>query len=539
MRAFVVAALIALLPRPSFAQSGDATPAFDVADVHVSARSANPTPSGGALRAGRYELHRATMVDLIRNAYGVDPDKVLGGPSWLETDRFDVIARAPATTSPDALKLMLQALLADRFKLVVHHDSKPIASYALTVGKGKPKLTESAAAGTPGCQGQPQPPPQPGVIPYAVVSCHNMTMAMFAQNLRGMAGAYITTPVADMTGLIGSWDFDLKWTPRALLAQAGADGISIFDAVDKQLGLKLDLQNVATPAIIVDSVNEKPVDNPPGVAAALPPAPPPEFEVADIKPTAPGVTQQLGRIQNDRLDFQAFPLRELIMLAWNLSGDDLLANAPAWLASSRFDLLAKVSTGGPGTGPQIDIDTLRLMVRALLADRFKLATHTEDRPVSAYVLTAAKPKLTKADPLSRTNCKEGPAPAAKDPRDANPILSRLVTCRNMTMAQFADRLQGLAAGYIHAPVADATGLDGAWDFSFNFSPIGIAQGGGAGRAGDAGAGAAAGGALTASDPTGALSLFDAMTKQLGLKLEMQKRSLPVLVIDHVEEKPTD
>jgi uncharacterized protein (TIGR03435 family) len=533
-----MAALVALLPGPSFAQSPAAPPAFDVADVHVSAHSANPAVSGGALRAGRYELHRATMVDLIRNAYGVEADNVLGGPSWLETDRFDVVAKAPANTSPDALKLMLQALLADRFKLVVHQDSKPIASYALTAGKGKPKLTEAAASGNPGCQGQPQTP-QPGVIPYTAVSCHNLTMTVFAQFLRGMAGAYVTTPIADMTGLTGSWDFDLKWTPRALLAQAGADGISIFDAVDKQLGLKLEMQNVSTPAIIVDSVNEKPADNPPGVAAALPPAPPPEFEVADVKPTAPGVTQQVGRIQNDRLDFQAFPLRDLIMLAWNLTGEDLLANAPAWLASARFDILAKVSTGGLGTGPQIDIDTLRLMFRALLMDRFKLATHTEDRPVSAYVLTAAKPKLTKADPLSRTNCKEGPAPAAKDPREANPILSRLVTCRNMTMAQFADRLQGLAAGYIHAPVADATGLDGAWDFSFNFSPIGIAQGGGPGRGGDAGAGAAAGGALTASDPTGALSLLDAMTKQLGLKLEMQKRPLPVLVIDHVEQKPTD
>jgi uncharacterized protein (TIGR03435 family) len=215
----------------------------------------------------------------------------------------------------------------------------------------------------------------------------------------------------------------------------------------------------------------------------------------------------------------------------------LIAEGPKAL-DSRYDIIAKVSSG-PASAQQIDFDTVRLMLRALLVDRFKLKTHTEDRPVSAYTLLAAKPKLTKADPSNRTGCKEGPAPAAKDPRNANPVLSRLVSCQNMTMAQFADRLQGLASGYIHAPVADDTKIDGAWDFSFNFSPIGALQGGGGDRGGDAGPSAGAGGALAASEPSGALSLLDALPKQLGLKLELQKRPMPVFVIDHVEEKPTD
>src|SRR5207247_2703131 len=105
------------------------------------------------------------------------------------------------------------------------------------------------------CQGQPQSP-QPCTVPYAVVSCHNMTMEVFAQNLRNMAGAYVTSPVTDMTGLKGAWDFDLKWTPRAALALAGADGISLFDAVDKQLGLKRDLEHGSTKAITVDGENQ-------------------------------------------------------------------------------------------------------------------------------------------------------------------------------------------------------------------------------------------------------------------------------------------
>ena len=159
---------------------------------------------------------------------------------------------------------MLQALLADRFKLVVHKDTKPLPAFVLSMGKGKPKMKESDGSGTSGCQGQPQTP-QPGVIPYAIVSCHNMTMEALAQNLRGMAGAYLTNPVVDSDRAEGSWDFELKWTARALLSQAGADGITIFDAVDKQLGLKLEPQKVPTPVIVVDSVNQKPTDNPPGV----------------------------------------------------------------------------------------------------------------------------------------------------------------------------------------------------------------------------------------------------------------------------------
>ena len=103
----------------------------------------------------------------------------------------------------------------------------------------------------------------------------------------------------------------------------------------------------------------------------------------------------------------------------------------------------------------------------------------------------------------------------------------------MTMARFADMLQGLASGYIHAPVLDATGLEGSWDFTLSFSTAGQLQSGGAK------ADAAADLANAASDPNGALSLPDAVAKQLGLKLELSKRPVKVLVIDRVEEKPLD
>ena len=106
---------------------------------------------GGALRAGRFELLRATMLDLIKTAYGVDPAVVFGGPGWLELDRFDVTAMSPADTPPATVGLMLQALLADRFKLAIHKDIKPIQGFVLTVDKGKHKLKEADSSGETGC----------------------------------------------------------------------------------------------------------------------------------------------------------------------------------------------------------------------------------------------------------------------------------------------------------------------------------------------------------------------------------------------------
>jgi uncharacterized protein (TIGR03435 family) len=110
----------------------------------------------------------------------------------------------------------------------------------------------------------------------------------------------------------------------------------------------------------------------------------------------------------------------------------------------------------------------------------------------------------------------------------------------MTMTQFAALLNSIASGYIQGqPVLNETGLEGAWDFTLNFSVAGMV-GGGRGmvimRGGDAGPG---GGANAASDPSGGLSLNDALTKQLGLKLETQKRPAQVVVIDRMEPKPTD
>ena len=124
------------------------------------------------------------------------------------------------------------------------------------------------------------------------------------------------------------------------------------------------------------------------------------------------------------------------------------------------------------------------MLRQLITERFQLKSHYDERPVTAYTLLADKPKMTKADPSNRTDFKEGPAPGQKDQR--NEMLGRMVTVQNMSMAQFAEDLQRIAGGYIRVPVEDKTGLDGAYDFTLTFTPIGLLNAGGRGRGGDGG-----------------------------------------------------
>jgi len=357
-----------------------------------------------------------------------------------------------------------------------------------------------------------------------VVACHGVTMAAFADVLWDWnGGSYLLDPVVDQTGLAETWDFEIKWTPRNRLAQAGPDGITLFDAIDKQLGLKLEAQKAPMQVLVVDSVSQKPTPNAPDVTSRIPPPPPTEFEVAIVKPSAPDATGQRGNIQNGRLDIQNFPLKQLIALAWDLpNNDDMLIGLPKSADSARFDVTAKVATAGPVRAQDVDFDTLRLMLRGLLIERSKLKAHMEDRPVSAYTMTAAKQvRLQKADPENRTNCKAGAG--------TNPMLNRLITCQNMNMTQFGVILQQMANGYVRAPIRDATGLDGYYDFSVNFSGINLLPGARFDPNASAGV----------SDPNGSLSLPEALQKQLGLKLEMEKRPLPVLVIDHIEEKPTE
>lgn len=527
----------ALFLSAAFAQTTDR---FEAADVRVSPHSENNFNlfmRGPQTRAGRYEIRTATMLDLIAAAYGVDGDKVYGGPNWLELDRYNVTAKLPTGTPPDKQKAMLRALLAERFHLVAHPDSKPMPAYIMTVSK-RGMLKDAEPGKDKGCRGKDRPQGTPPTAPIEV-ECHGLTAEEIAQNLHNMAGGYLKQPVVDATELKGTYDFDLKWTGRGQLQAAGADGISVFDATDKQLGLKLELKTSPLPVVNVEKVDEKPTENAADIGTVLPGvAEPTEFEVADVKLTAPESTNMRFQIlPSGRVDIEGPDLKFVIEQLWQIS-DDMIINAPKWLSDVKVSITAKAPSTAlvaGQNGPPVDIDTLITMLKNLIVERFKLQTHMEERSMNAYTLSSAKPKMKPADPNGRIRCTEGPSMGQKDPRDSQPILGRLLNCQNMTMTHFASMLQSLAPGYIHSPVLDATNLQGSWDFSLSFS--GIEQLRKGGRGGDGAPSAENPNA--ASDPSGAVSLPEAVSRQLGLKLEQTKRPVKVLVIDHVEQKPTE
>ncbi len=533
-RRVLVALAVVSLPFAAQAQTPVNAPKFDAADVSIRTHTGTTSQTGmtgGVLRGGRYDLRNATMLDLIATAYAItDRNLIVGGPAWLERDRFDIAAKAPQGTPPDSLKLMLQDLLSDRFKLVFTNESQPMAGHVLTLGKEKHKLREASGPGG-GCQAPPPTQPAPP-FPMIRATCHGVTTEFLAGLVRDIGSTgYINGPVMDQTGLKGYWDFDIAVTPFPVLQRAGADGISLSAWVDQQLGLKLEQGRVSAAVYVVESVNERPTPNPSGVSATIPLPPPMEFDVAEIKLSRPDAPVRTQLSPGGRIDADGVTMQMIFQLAFDITTDDLIANAPKWFAETKYSLIAKTSTAvsGAGQNMNVDIDDLKAMLRQLVTDRFKLKSHYEDRPVNAYTLLADKPKMAKADPANRTSFKEGPPTGQADQRNA--ILGRMVTVKNMTMAQFAEDLQRIAGGYVRVPVEDKTGLEGAYDFTLTFTPIGLLQGRG-GR-GDAGP------SPDASDPSGGLSLSDAINKQLGLKLEMRKRPMPVLVIDSIQEKPTD
>ena len=363
---------------PAFSQSEDAPAKFEAADIRVSPKVQFPYMRTGPVRGGRYEAKQASMVDLIHLAYDIDGDKVLGGPSWLEMNRFDVIAKVPAGTSPDSQKLMLQSLLADRFKLAIHKDTKPLPTYALVAGK-KPQLKQAEGTEDSGCKpessgagpgemrimvggavmGGASGTTQTlilgpgGTIQYA---CRNMTMEAFAAGLPRMMGSQLgPNPIVEDTGLKGRWNFDVRWSIGMFGPMASqGDRISLFDAMEKQLGLKLVERQVPTPVMVVDSVNEKPSPNPAGTADVLPVIPPPaEFEVASVKPAEPGGRGMVNfRTQaGGRFTTQGIPLRMLVNQAFTANRDEVVG-LPAFADTERFDINAK-APGDAGTTPGI------------------------------------------------------------------------------------------------------------------------------------------------------------------------------------------
>jgi len=526
-------AVWAILGVAASAQPPASQPSFLAADVHEHALSGNIRSSGGVLRGERYELHNVSLLDLVYLAWAPEGDKIIGqpvwltndrmdkvkgGPAWLDTDHFDVIAKAPAGTDKETVKVMLRGLLAQRFGVVVHPDQRPVPDYVLVAGP-RLRMKQAADSAEGGCKRQPRNdpsvPPWMGPVSY---TCRGITMTKFAEGLWRMGDDHFGSPIADKTGLDGGWDFDIAWTPRMYFNGVGSNGVSIAEALDKQLGLKLEARDTMVPVIVVDKANRRPTANVAGVEKLLP-ALPDKFEVATLKPTAPDSRYfRLQTLPGGRVEVSGLLLVSLIAQAWDIP-PDLIADPPKWL-SDRYDISAKAPEGFAGPTQALDIEEIRPMLRALLMERFGMQVHRETREAPVYALVRSgksEPKLTKSQGSDLAGCVQPTNATAVVP---NSRLTSVWSCRNIPMSLFATRIREMAPAYIQHYTVDATGIQGNWDFSIAWTPNGPRPAPG-------------------DDPDGSMTVFEALDKELGLKLDEQKRPAPMLVIDHMEQKPAD
>ena len=274
------AGLVALFSGFALAQPATTPLSFEVADVQISKPGGKP--NGDFLPGGKLTLQYLTMKELITVAWDLRDDYVTGGPAWLNSEHYDIVAKAVTTTPEKELRQMLQNLLIERFKLEVHHDKKVMPVYALVAGKKGARLQESAAGDAEKHSCKIQTPQQrtDGLILRSFI-CKKTGMDVLASMLPNIAPAYIDLPVVDLTELKGFYDFTLDWTPRGggrgaagrggdapAPGKAGdvpttsePDGVTVFDALQSQLGLKLEQRKHPMDIVVIDKVERIPTEN--------------------------------------------------------------------------------------------------------------------------------------------------------------------------------------------------------------------------------------------------------------------------------------
>jgi uncharacterized protein (TIGR03435 family) len=223
---------------------------FDVATLKLS-----PPLTGnaininiGAARNGRVTLANATLGDCLKFAYELVSDAQLSGPDWISSSdiRFDIDGRAHADTPRDQLLLMLRTLLAERLKLVVHHEERERSFLALVIGKGGPKFSAS----------KPDPEARTRDVTFGGrISGVQLSMSTLAVLL----SRFERQTIVDRTSLRGLYDLKLEWA-----LSPGADaatGPSIYTALQEQLGLKLESRKGPLDVLIVDHAEKTPAEN--------------------------------------------------------------------------------------------------------------------------------------------------------------------------------------------------------------------------------------------------------------------------------------
>jgi len=221
--------------------------AFEAISIHRNISGSTNTHINTS--GGRVTITNATLKTLIRNAYDIQSFQFGGGPSWLDSDFYDIAATTggAADIPQDQYRALIRSLLADRFHLKVHWETRQGDIYALVVAKNGPKMTENT-----------DPSKEPGLNTSKFGHQGKMIgtkapMLYLSSNLGNQLGR----TVVDKTGLQGKYDWTLTWDPDP---NADSTNPSLFTAVQEQLGLKLDPQKGPVETLVIDSV-EKPSEN--------------------------------------------------------------------------------------------------------------------------------------------------------------------------------------------------------------------------------------------------------------------------------------
>jgi uncharacterized protein (TIGR03435 family) len=221
---------------------GQERPTFEVASIKRIADYEPTATMNGELSHGRLTLNNAHLAQMISVAYGIQYVRIHGVPAWFSENQFQVAAKAEdPTTSDGRVKVMLQNLLADRFRLRFHWEDRPLSNFTLRTAAGGPKLDRAPEDGVDNCARSMNGTRHE-------LTCTHIQIGTLANALATMLGS----PVVDQTGLAGNYDFTLNW-----------DGDDMYSAVPdalEQFGLKLEMKKVPTRVFVIDSV-ERPSEN--------------------------------------------------------------------------------------------------------------------------------------------------------------------------------------------------------------------------------------------------------------------------------------
>lgn len=245
--------LAAILALNLFGQMPASVPAFEVADLRLNV--SGPGPQSVAIADGRVIIRNVALRPLIAAAWTLPLDAVKG-PDWLDDVRVDLVAKAESPQTPEAdLRIMMRAVFRDRMKMMARTEERREPVWSLSVWKGTPKLTRAempAKAEDAKCG--------PGASTSGIrMICTRETMMSFARILSQIGGWESSGKrVVDQTGLSGAWDFSIEWTPPGKSADGGLD---LFAALQAQLGLRLENEDVPVPVLVIESIERTPGEN--------------------------------------------------------------------------------------------------------------------------------------------------------------------------------------------------------------------------------------------------------------------------------------